>query len=163
VLRSTRTERGGGPAKAAADPALVDTDPGREAATIKVSGPGGAQGSDSKVGSGSGSGKRNLPMATPETPVINVNIDVGPGSGKRGRKSGSGTSGTRTGPAPVTAGGDSGNLPQAAVSTIDPSGPNSGVRRRPRRSSAQVRSWLMLAAITLGVFAALAAIHFLTR
>ncbi len=164
VLRSTRTERGGGAAKAAADPALVDTDAGGEAATIKVSGPSGAQGSDSKVGSGSGSGKRNLPMATPEAPVIHVNIDLGSDAGKRGRKTGSGTSRTRAGAGPAQAGGASGDTLQAGVSTVpDTSGSGSGNRRRPRASSAQVRSWLTLAAITLGVFAALAAIHFLSR
>jgi serine/threonine-protein kinase len=164
VLRSTRGERGGGAAKAATDPALVDTDPGREAATIKVHAPGGTPGSDSKVGSGSGSGKRNLPMATPEAPVINVNIELGSDSGKLGRKTGSGTSRTRADAGPTQAPGNSANTPQAAVSTIvGSSDSTSGVRRRPHRSSAQVRSWLTLAAITLGVFATLAAIHFLAR
>ncbi len=93
VLRSTRTERGGGAAKAA-DPALVDTDPGREGPTIKVRAP--TTGSDSKVGSGSGSGKRNLPTATPEPAGgLNLNLNLGSDSGKGDRQSGSGKAGTQ--------------------------------------------------------------------
>ncbi len=155
VLRSTRTERGGPAVRAATDPSLVDTDPGREGPTIKVRGP--ATPSDSKVGSGSGSGKRSLPTATPQAPGV-ILINLGTDSGKGDRKSGSGKSS-------AAKAGDSGASPGAAVSsTLDTSSSGSGVgHRRPRKASAQVRSWLMLAAITGGLLTALAAIHFLVR
>jgi serine/threonine-protein kinase len=207
VLRSTRGERGGAAGvKAATDPALVDTDPGRQGPTLKVSGS--APASDSKVGSGSGSAKRSLPTATPESADI-FRINLGPdskrGSGDSnsakadsGKKGDSGKlvlpmadsgkidppksdSGKKTGSAGGGGGGGllqltiatdvesksspRNSLPGPTVSTAaDEDVSQSGSRKRgARASSAQVRSWLMLAAITVGLLAALAATHFLAR
>jgi serine/threonine-protein kinase len=167
VLRSTRTERGGGAVRAAADPSLVDTDPGREGPTIKVRGPGtgsDAKPSDSKVGSGSGSGsgKRNLPTATAEPAgglVINLNLGSDSGKGTAG-------SGKSGGKSSSPKAGDSGASKEGGVSTgpdTTSSGSGRHGHRRSRLSSAQVRSWLMLAAITGGVLGALVAVHFLAR
>jgi hypothetical protein len=147
VLRATRSApaEGTGAVQVGADPALIDTDPGREAATLKVRTPS-APGSDSKSGSGSDARKRNLPKALSESGGIVLNLDSD--SGRGGRKP-----------------GDSDATRQAGVSTAAGSGRAAAVGGDAHTAarSLQTKYWSLLAAITAGLLLALLAISFLVK
>jgi serine/threonine protein kinase len=153
VLRATRSassEPTEAAVRVSTDPALVDTDPGRQGPTVKLPVLG-TPTSDSKGGSASDSRKRNLPKASPELGGLVIN--TGSDSGKTNRKSGSRSP------------GDSGGLGLAVVSTPEGAAPGGkGVGARAGSlSSLQVKYWSFLAAITAGVLLALVAIFFLIR